>query len=347
MEKELKDISWLVDEATYRQDPALSYSTLARYDKEGFNKLDSLFEQISTPSLLYGSIVDALVTGGEDEFKDRFIVIDINITDSGMDICKYLVSLNLPYDQFKDIPEDAVSTAAKYVGFWKDDKWDARRYKEVMKTGDVAEYYYILRNSDKTVISTTAYQDALNCVSVLKESPATRGYFADNDELSPIRRYYQLKFKATFNNVDYRNMADLIVVDYNEKRVYPVDLKTSSHTEWDFQESFVQWRYMIQARLYWRIIRANMDKDPYFKDFTLENYRFIVINKRTLTPLVWEFPLTQSVGTLIDDKGNEHRDPFDLGEELQAYLNLKPAVPNGIDKDGINIINCLRLKEDA
>lgn len=88
-----------------------------------------------------------------------------------------------------------------------------------------------------------------------------------------------------------------------------------------------------------------MDADPYFKDFKLADYKFIVANKFTLTPLIWEFPLTQSYGTLIDDKGNEYRDPFVIGEELQGYLNLRPLVPNGIDKDSVNIISCLKEKK--
>ena len=64
--------------------------------------------------------------------------------------------------------------------------------------------------------------------------------------------------------------------------------------------------------LYWRIIKANLMQDSYFKDFTLENYRFIVVNKESLTPLVWEFPLTNMVGTLVDKEGKEYRDPFEI-----------------------------------
>ena len=141
-----------------------------------------------------------------------------------------------------------------------------------------------------------------------------------------------------------KNLYDnkmLIVVDYEKKKIYPCDLKTSSHTEWDFEESFNQWGYNWQARLYWKLIRENLNKDPYFKDFSLEDYRFIVVNKKTLTPLVWEFPLTKAVGTLIDEKGNEYRDPCVIGKELRGYLDCKPPVPNGINKDGINIIKCL------
>ena len=137
----------------------------------------------------------------------------------------------------------------------------------------------------------------------------------------------------------------LIIVDFENKTIIPCDLKTSSHKEWDFQESFCQWDYMIQARLYWIIIKANLMVDDYFKDFKLENYRFIVVNKDSLKPLVWEFPLTKVKGTLIDNNGKEYRDPLEIGSELRGYLDLKPTVPNGISIDKVNTINCLKVKD--
>lgn len=343
--KELSEIAWNVPEKVYREDPALSYSTLATYERSGYDGLDHLFDRKESPSLLLGSLVDTALTGGEEEFNELYTIIDVNVTDGGVDTCKQLISMNLPFDAFEDIPESIVSQAAKAAGFWQADKWDNTRYKQVLKTGNVAEYYNALKHSNKTLVSTSMYQTALSMVRALRESPATSGYFADNDPFSPVRRYYQLKFKFSHNNVNYRSMADLIVVDYERKIIYPTDLKTSGHTEWNFEDSFLQWSYMIQSRLYWRNIRANMDKDPYFKDFELADYRFIVVNKNTLTPLVWIFPFTKSVGVLVDDKGNEYRDPYEIGEELQSYLNLRPPVPNGINIAGDNIIKCLHLKE--
>ena len=64
-EKSLKDISWQVPEETYREDPALSYSALATYERGGFNCLESLYDRKETPSLTFGSAVDAIITGGE------------------------------------------------------------------------------------------------------------------------------------------------------------------------------------------------------------------------------------------------------------------------------------------
>ena len=49
-----------------------------------------------------------------------------------------------------------------------------------------------------------------------------------------IERCYQLKFKATLNNVDYRCMFDLILTDHNNKTIQPIDLKTSFKKEYDF-----------------------------------------------------------------------------------------------------------------
>lgn len=87
----------------------------------------------------------------------------------------------------------------------------------------------------------------------------------------------------------------------------------------------------IQARLYWLIIRHNMDQDPYFKDFKLADYRFIVANKKTLTPLVWLFGNTQTPGEIETRGGLILRHPLVIGKELRGYLDEKPVVPNGIE----------------
>ena len=215
-------------------------------------------------------------------------------------------------------------------------------------TGDVDIYYKVLTTSDKTVISSQLYADALTMVEALKTSPTTQFYFAqDNPFDETVKRYYQLKFKATLNNVDYRCMADLIVVDYQNKIVYPCDLKTSSHYESEFYKSFIDWSYQIQARLYWRIIRDNMNRDEFFKDFELADYTFIVVKKDSLVPLTWKFTDTKKEGTLIYGKNKdlELRDPEDIGKELTYYLNTECKVPIGISTTEPNdIVEYLNTK---
>ena len=74
MNKSLYDISWQVTEEEYRADKALSYSTLAKFKRSGFNGLNNLFDKVETPSLTFGSAVDSIITGGEEEFNERFFV---------------------------------------------------------------------------------------------------------------------------------------------------------------------------------------------------------------------------------------------------------------------------------
>jgi hypothetical protein len=339
MMKSLRDISWQVSEEEYRADSALSYSTLARYEREGFNNLDKLFDRIETPSLTFGSAVDSIITGGQEEFDERFMVAEFpSMPDSIVKIIKSLYKQYAgTYRSLLNIPDSSIIRETEdqnYQMNWKPET----RAKVIREKG--TDYYNLLFVAgDRCIIDTQTYQDVVNAVRVLKESSSTKLYFADDSPFEPdIERLYQLKFKGEFDGITYRNMADLIIVNHKEKWVKPVDLKTSSHTEWDFYKSFVDWRYDIQARLYWSIIRQNMDKDEYFKDFKLLDYDFIVVNKRTLTPLVWNCPFTQAQGTLRFGNNSqiEMRSPFEIGKELNSYLTSRPKVPMGINETGTN-----------
>lgn len=338
--KSFKDISWQVSEEEYRQDKALSYSTLAKYEKTGFNGLKNLFDRIDTPSLTFGSAVDSIITGGDEEFNARFMIAEFpNTPDSIIFIVKELFKLyKHKYKSLIEIPDDKiliVSNSASYQMNWKPET----RVKVIKEKG--TSYYELLFLSEnKIILDTNTYNDVLKTVDALKSSSATKWYFEKDNPFDNIERLYQLKFKGELQGVSFRNMADLIIVDHDKKEVTPIDLKTSGKPEWDFYKSFIEWQYHIQARLYWRIIRQNMDKDEYFKDFTLNDYKFIVVNKNTLTPLIWEYPDTQVLGTITYNKDIILRDPVTIGIELYNYLNSYHKVPIEI-KEVNNIVEWL------
>ena len=243
IQKELKDIALNITEKEYRADPALSYSTLAKYEREGFNNLDKLFEHITTPSLIQGSMVDVLITGSSEEFDKEFYVADVpSIGDKELQIVDDLFTkYSKDYIPFPEIPYNAVLNTANEYAFQKNWRDDTR--VKVLKERCTA-YYALKYNADgRTIVDLDTYYKVRAMVKALKESPTTHGYFADNDVISPVRRYYQLKFKARLDGVDYRCMADELIVDYEDKTIIPVDLKTSSSKEWDFQHSFEKWSY--------------------------------------------------------------------------------------------------------
>ena len=348
--KSLKDISWLVTEEEYREDSALSYSTLATYERGGFSSIEHLKDKKESPALTFGSAVDAIITGGTEEFESRFIVADFpQLSDKAVKIIRDLFKVySTTCRTFDAISEIAVLSSINNYEYWSNCKSETKIKK--LKEEGVADYYDLMQLADgKTVINSETYNSVLASVTALRESDSTKEFFCMDNPFEDKERLYQLKFKATLNDINYRCMSDLLVVDYKNKIITPVDLKTSSHAEWDFFKSFVQWDYQIQARLYWRIIRDNLDRDPYFKDFKLTDYRFIVVNKSTLTPLVWIFPMTTTVGTIV--VGNSHplklRDPEEIGKELSKYLEGNYSVPMGIKvNEENNIIEWLKKEYD-
>ena len=341
--KKLSDIALNITEEEYRADPALSYSTLSRFDREGFANIDKLFDKQDTPSLLLGSIVDTIITDGEDEFNNRFIVAEYpSIPDSIIQIIKEL------FNTYKDtcsninlISNDAIISIAAQYNY--QNNWKPETRAKVIKEKGFEYYNLLFISQDKTLVSQDMYNDALRMVDALRTSEATKWYFADNNPFEPeIERYYQLKFKATLHNVDYRIMADLIICNHKNKELILCDLKTSGHEEYSFASSFLTWNYSYQARLYARVIAENIKKDPYFKDFKLSNYRFIVVNKTTLNPLVWEFPYTFTTGDIRLETKNGYikilKDPEYIGKELSYYLSTGQKVPIGINEVGTNNI---------
>lgn len=335
---DLKEISWQVDEPTYRADKALSYSTLAKFEREGFNGLPSLYDSLETPSLTFGSAVDCWMTDGKEEFDKRYIVAEFpSIPDSIVTIVKDLFrEFNITHNSLASIPSVEILKSIETFNYQP--RWNVDTKINKIKTEGKQYYDLLLLCNGRTLLNTEDFNDIQNSISVLKNSPTTEYYFKANNVFDPnIQRYYQLKFKATLDDIDFRCMADLIIVDYEKKQIQPIDLKTSSHKEWDFYKSFIQWNYQIQARLYWRIIRDNLDRNPYFKDFTLLDYKFIVVNKKTLTPLVWNCQFTQAFGTLTfgENKQIKLRDPYEIAKELNRYLNEVHTVPIGITKEQV------------
>ena len=335
MNKSLKEISWDVPEEVYRQDSALSYSTLAKFKRSGFNELAHLFDRIETPSLTFGSAVDSIITGGEDEFNSRFMVAEFPpVPDSIITIVKYLFeSYNHDYRILENIPDKEIIEVAAQFNY--QNNWKPETRAKVIKEKGSAYYRLLYLSRDKTILDTATNIDVRKAVEALRNSPTTRWYFAPDNPFENVERLYQLKFKATLNGIEYRCMADLLLIDYDKKEIIPIDLKTSGKPEWDFYKSFIDWSYQIQARLYWRIIRDNLDRDPYFKDFKLLDYRFIVVNRKTLIPLVWECEFTQQKG-LIKFNDVEFEDPEDIGKELHTYLTSNLSVPIGINLEGTN-----------
>ena len=344
MRKSLKDISWQVSEEIYRADKAYSYSTIAKFDRDGFEKLSTLFDKVESPSLLFGSMVDTLLTDGQEAFDERFFVATFpDIPDSQINVVKTLFNTTRGMIPFDKIDNSFILQAIEECKFQPN--WRPETRIKVIKENCEQYYNLLILAKDKEVVSSELYEDAQACVDSLKSSDATKWYFEANNPFDDsIERCYQLKFKGEYNSIPLRIMADNIIVDHKNKIIYPTDLKTSYKEEWNFWKSFIEWKYYHQANLYAEIIRQNIEKDDYFKDFKIADYRFIVICNRTRQPLVWEWPYTK---TEVDFKIGDVSFPNWRGivQKLDYYLREEPPVPEGILVESPN--NIAKFIENA
>lgn len=332
--KSLYDISWKVTEEEYRADSAYSYSTISRYNKDGFDNLDKLFDKVSSPSLTFGSVVDTLLTGGQEEFDRLFFVTDFpNISDTLINITKYLFdTYSSTYRNISLIPDNILAEVGLRFNYYTAPKFQAYRVKMIKEFCE--EYYNLLYLSvNKVLISNDDYQDALDCIDRLKNNPYTKFYFESNNPFDRnVERFYQLKFKGEYEGINLRCMSDLLVVNHKDKTITPIDLKTSFKPEWRFYKSFIEYGYWIQANLYWYIIRQNLDKDEVYKDYTLLDYRFIVISRNTKKPLVWEYNDTKVITDLTYGDNNQYkcRNWRNIVKELDYYIRNTPELPLNI-----------------
>ena len=340
--KNFKALSLNITEEEYRADSALSYSILARYEREGFNNLDKLFDKIETPSLTFGSAVDSIITGGQEEFNERFIVAEFPPTpDSIIQIVKSLFKeFFVTHRTLESIPNEEVIGFASRFNY--QNNWKPETRAKVIKEKGASYYNILFTAGNKTILDTQTYQDVCKAVRALKESKSTKFYFADNNPFEPnIERFYQLKFKACLEGIEYRCMFDELIIFHDTKKIQPLDLKTSCKKldrEWDFPSHYIEWGYQLQNRLYVRILQDVISKDEYFKDFKILPYKDIIIFRGSDTPLVWDIPFTFERGTLYFGKNKqiEMRDPEEIGKELSYYLSLRPKVPINIYETGGN-----------
>lgn len=318
--KSIREIAWNVTEPEYRADPAISYSTLSRFEREGFRKLSSLYDKIDTPSLQFGSAVDCMLTDGEDAFYNSYVVCEFpSLSDNLIAITKEL------HRKFKEthrkvdtIPEESINMVALANNYYANPKYAAYRVKSIKESCN--EYYSLLSLAEgKTVLSTDDYNDVIKCAEELRNNEVTYSFFTVNPFTPQIEKVFQLKFRATYNGIPVRCMFDELIVDHEHKVIYPIDLKTTGHPEEEFKGSFTQWRYDIQAKLYTYILSQCIANDEYFKDFKIANYQFIVINRRTVAPIVWEFDDNFAEVDLKDDKGNILRDWRKILLDLKFY----------------------------
>lgn len=273
-----------ITEAEYRAIPAISYSKIASFIKDGPKAL--IAAPITDNKYLQeGSLLDTMLTEPEN-LNIKFLIKDLdNITDYIKSTVERLFAKYPAKNSLKDISSTDILKVLNEVNFytaWK----DITRINKIIDDG--SSYFKLLKESlGKTIMSTETYEKVQMAVQVLNTHPSLSKYIVANPFNDKIEIASQTKFSIDLNGYKVKCMFDRVYIDHENKTILPIDFKKSSYEEETFETTFIMWKYYIQALLYKRILQKVITLDDYFKDFEILPFSFIVINLNTLNPIMW------------------------------------------------------------
>jgi len=318
----LQETNLNIPEKEYHDNPALSYSILSRYDRDGYESLLTLDKPVSSPSLTFGSLVDCLITQPEEEFNNRYVVATLPVlSETVIAIMNTLINQCVE-KHFIMVQDEVILSVLNQFNYCSNYK-DATRITKIREQGTL--YYNVKKSSeDKEIISVELLKTAQDCVEALRNSTLTGMYFSDNNPFS-MEKIYQLQLLGTEdeNQIPIKAMLDLVMIDHENKKIYPCDLKTSKSI-YTFEESFYKYRYYIQAELYTYLLSKTIkEKCPELQDYAIQPYRFIVIDRTIFKPIVFEWTIPDKV---IDLSGKERKNWKTLLKEVMwclAHMDLQ------------------------
>lgn len=336
-----------ITESEYRQYPAFSYSLLSKFKKKGFAGLQSVFteETESTPSLLLGSIVDTLLTEGEEAYNLKFCVGDhsTEVSDTTQKVVSTLYTqFGTSYPSIEKIPHnhlERVLNETNYRMSWK----LTTRFEKIKNEGQPLYEFYI-KTRNKIIVPADIDLKAREMVESLKSHEVTKHIFNQNP-FDTTNQLFQVKCSTEFNGVPYKCMFDNIEINNEKKTIQPRDLKTTSKSAWDFPINFVDYNYDLQAELYTMILHKELPEQ--YKDYTILPFQFIVIDTTEKKPVIWTWEHRCKEDTIFYYINNFlFYNPLYLGALLfdyqRLYLNNSLDTPKDKTRHNNNIIKTLR-----
>lgn len=253
----------------YREADALNYSTLAALDS---NNPGVVFKEDRdreySLAMTKGSLVDCLLFT-PDEYDNQFIIKEEATVSPAIKILiDNLLDMNLEYNDTNLL---FVASENKFGGT----NWSDETILKRIKTDDSREYFEQKKlNTKKLIISQEIYDQAANVIEVLKNHEFTSYIFnSDNEVLFQVPVYWDeiIINPATNKNVTVKCKAllDIVILDHKNKLLIPIDLKIKSDSKYAFPQSFLRFKYYLQAAWYSRALLRT-------KSYKIVNFSFLV-----------------------------------------------------------------------
>lgn len=315
----LSSLALNITEEEYRALPHLSQSALAQYASKGPRAIKDMLEgkRFEAGFLDKGSLLDTLVFFGEEGVRKRFafIATEEYPPQSVKSIVEYIYNaVGRIVRDFNAVADGVILDAARMTEFQQ--RWKEETIVKHIREKGTKYFDFLKVNAGKIILAKEDYQNAILALRAMRENPYTYHLFKDSPQREILT---QLKFEAN----GLKMMADWIVVDHGDKTIQIVDLKSTGKSRDDFEKSFIQFGYYLQATMYSQILKDVISKDDYFKSFTVLPFQFLVINVEELLPQLYEFPYSNNDSDFVTRSRRKIKGYKTLIREYKWFLEHK------------------------
>lgn len=313
MDKNLRNLLEKNKNEDYWDNYLINHSKVVDFENNGPSILIKPIAK-ENKGINFGNLLDTLVTDTTN-FKNLYTVVDDNIipNEKIQNFFKNIICFGAP--ALKSIGEDYLVSEANGLELFPNCK---KKETILNKIYSYSNYYEIARkNRIKRIIPRKMYESATNCVEALHTSKMTSWIFDNKFDI-----LYQIPiFSDLYSGTKCK--FDLLCIDSNNKKIYPFDLKFSSFPENQFiQQAFYKFKYYREAELYENILKYFIG-DSKFSDYEIEDFRFIVINDKTLTPIVYRFPVIYDENGDLKIGNIKTVKPIkDVIEDMRWHINM-------------------------
>lgn len=141
-------------------------------------------------------------------------------------------------------------------------------------------------NSDKTIVTEAQYNKASDIANSFLHSPFTGHYFKPQDGVELLT---SLDIYWFYEGVACKSLLDFVRINHKNRSISINDLKTTRFETSEFEKSFINYRYDIQAAYYFKAFKwwvNNIRKD--LEDYTIIGFSFFVESTKNIgSPLIY------------------------------------------------------------
>jgi len=325
----IQDHNLKLTEQEYRDLELPSYSMLSSIDKQGLDVVGGVKQSFN---LKFGSLVDMMCfephlvektfhKGLSPKLPTTNVKKICDLILEGLDGAEGQISDTITAlgrrksrkitSNIKQYEKDILASATK-LDVYKNYS-ETKTIETVVKAG--SEYFKDrIRSRGKNLIKPDMWDHAAHTAATLITHPYTAKYFAQN--IPGIEIIYQYKFDTVVDGRRCKGMLDCLVVNHNEKLIFPIDLKTGEAPCKEFPMLYTLHRYYIQGALYREALKAIVDNDFELMGYTVREFEFVYISKinpnRPLRFKVAEDMHTAALNGFVDRYGFAYRGVYDL-----------------------------------